>query len=135
MNLAGQQRNYVIVRQGVIARISEMIDHASPSFMIDAFVFPGNSGGPVVLRPDIVSIEGTKAHSKASLIGLVIQSRSYIDTAVSPQTKRARISFEENAGLADVLPIDCVDEAIRANRKFEGLPEVANPAPPQPAQS
>ncbi len=134
MNLAGQQRNYVIVRQGVIARISEMIDHASPSFMIDAFVFPGNSGGPVVLRPDIGSIEGTKSHSKAALIGLVIQSRSYIDIAVSPQTKRARISFEENAGLADVLPIDYVDEAIRANRKFEGLPEVANPAPPQPAK-
>ncbi|MHC2581429.1 hypothetical protein ACVI1J_006415 [Bradyrhizobium diazoefficiens] len=27
MNLAGQQRNYVIVRQGVIARNSEMLDN------------------------------------------------------------------------------------------------------------
>jgi len=51
MGLAGQQRNYVIVRQGVIARISEMIESASNTFMIDAFVFPGNSGGPVVLKP------------------------------------------------------------------------------------
>jgi S1-C subfamily serine protease len=123
MNLAGQQRNYVIVRQGVIARISEMIESASPSFMIDAFVFPGNSGGPVVLRPDIVSIQGTKPHSRAVLMGLVTQSRSYVDTALSQQTRRPRISFEENAGLADVLPIDYVDEAIAAERKFEGLPD------------
>jgi hypothetical protein len=38
--LAGLQRNYVIVRQGVIARISEMIEGASTTFMRDAFVFP-----------------------------------------------------------------------------------------------
>lgn len=48
MNLAGAQRNYAIVRQGVIARISELLDHASSTFMLDSFVFPGNSGSPVV---------------------------------------------------------------------------------------
>ena len=60
MGLSGVQRNYVIVRQGVIARLSEMLDGASPTFLIDAFVFPGNSGGPVVLKPEIASILGTK---------------------------------------------------------------------------
>jgi S1-C subfamily serine protease len=139
MNLAGQQRNYVIVRQGAIARISEMIDNASPNFMIDAFVFPGNSGGPVVLRPEIVSIQGTKSHSKAALMGLVIQSRLYVDNAVSQQTGHARILFEENAGLADVIPIDYVDEAIAAQRKFEGLPDHptkrADPVVTDPSQA
>jgi hypothetical protein len=47
--LAGVQRNYVIVRQGCIARISEMLDGAAPGFLIDAPVYPGNSGGPVVM--------------------------------------------------------------------------------------
>jgi hypothetical protein len=32
--------------------------------------------------------------------------------------------FEENAGLADVAPIDFVDEAIGAQRTFEGLPDL-----------
>jgi hypothetical protein len=50
MGLTGEQRNYVIVRQGCIARISEMLDGAKPDYLIDASVYPGNSGGPVILR-------------------------------------------------------------------------------------
>jgi len=60
INIAGRQRNYVIARQGCVARVSEMLDGASTSFLLDAFVFPGNSGGPVVLKPEIMSIQGTK---------------------------------------------------------------------------
>jgi hypothetical protein len=114
MGLSGVQRNYVIVRQGAIARISELLDKVSPTFMLDALVFPGNSGGPVILRPEITSISGTKSQTNAYLIGVVIDYRPYIDTAVSQQTRRPRISFEENSGLADVLPVDVVNEAIMA---------------------
>ena len=105
--------------------------------MIDAFVFPGNSGGPVVLKPMRFSITGTKPHLSASLIGLVTQSRNYIDTALSAQTGRPRISFEENAGLADVLPIDYVNAAISTFRKLQGWPELqkrpVEAEPPKPA--
>jgi hypothetical protein len=38
----------------------------------------------------------------------------YVDVAVSEQTKKARIAFEENSGLAEVLPVDFIDEAIVA---------------------
>jgi len=117
MGLSGVQRNYVIVRQGAIARISELLDKVSPTFMLDALVFPGNSGGPVILRPEITSISGTKSQTNAYLIGVVIDYRPYIDTAVSQQTRRPRISFEENSGLADVLPVDVVNEAITAWRE------------------
>ena len=129
MNLAGQQRNYVIVRQGAIARISEMLDNASTTFMLDAFVFPGNSGGPIVTRPEAVAIDGTKAQNRASLIGVVIAARTYVDTAISQQTGKARVSFEENAGLAEVLPIDYVDATITAFRTAQGLPEPQPRAP------
>lgn len=60
MGLSGQQRNYVIVRQGCIARINQMLDGATRDFLIDASVFPGNSGGPVILRPEAFAIEDTK---------------------------------------------------------------------------
>jgi hypothetical protein len=34
MDMAGKQKNYVIVRQGVIARISELLDRASDSLLL-----------------------------------------------------------------------------------------------------
>lgn len=116
MNLAGIQRNYVIVRQGGIARISDLLDGASTSYLVDAFVFPGNSGSPVILRPELVSITGTPQQMNAFLIGIITSYQPYTDVAISPQTKRPRITFEENSGLAEVLPIDYVDETIAAQR-------------------
>jgi hypothetical protein len=92
--------------------------------MIDSFVFPGNSGGPVVLKTDLNAIQGTKAQHKAALIGLVTSYRSYTEVAVSPQTKHARVLFEENSGLADVLPLNYVEETIRAWRKNRRLGDV-----------
>jgi len=117
MNLAGVQRNYVIVRQGCIARISDMLDGQSINYLLDAFIFPGNSGSPVILKPEIVSITGTPFQNRAMLIGIVNSYQFYRDVAVSPQTNRERVAFEENSGLAEVLPTDYIDEAITAWRK------------------
>jgi hypothetical protein len=116
MNLAGAQRNYVIVRQGGIARISDLLDGASPSYLVDAFVSPGNSGSPVILRPEAISIVGTPPQSKSFLVGMITSYQPYTDIAFSLQTKRPRVSFEENSGLAEVLPIDDIDQAIVAQR-------------------
>jgi hypothetical protein len=120
MNLAGAQRNYVVARQGCLARISEMLDGASKTFMLDTFVFPGNSGGPVILKPEITSISGTKSQPKAYLIGIVVSYRPYDDIAISAQTKRARVIFEENSGLAEVLPSDYIEQTIEAWRATGG---------------
>jgi len=119
MNLAGEQRNYVIVRQGIVARISEMLEQSSPNFLIDALVYPGNSGSPVILKPDILSISGTKAQNNSLLIGVVTDYLTYVDAAYSQQTRRARITFEENSGLATVIPVDYIDDAIAAWRKTQ----------------
>jgi hypothetical protein len=94
-----------------------MLDGASPSFLVDAFIFPGNSGSPVILRPEITSISGTPPQNVAYLIGIVRSYLPYADLAISPQTHRPRVSFEENSGLAEVLPTDYIDEAITAWRK------------------
>jgi Trypsin-like peptidase domain len=130
MNLAGKQRNYVIAREGCVARIAEMIDGASPYFLIDSFVFPGNSGGPVVLKPDITAIQDTKAISHPYFIGVVTAYLPYTDIAVSPQTKHTRVTFEENSGLAEVLPPDYIDETIRAWQAANPLLVPAAPGKP-----
>ena len=71
LGLAGKERNYVIVRQGIIARVQHWLKGHARTFMIDASIFPGNSGGPVFLKPEIVSIEGTKSNNRCVLIGMV----------------------------------------------------------------
>jgi hypothetical protein len=84
----------------------------SHSAVIDSFVFPSNSGGPVLLKPEVVSIKGTHYHPDPYLIGVVDAYLPYREPAISLQTQETRIIFEENSGLANILPIDYVNEAI-----------------------
>jgi trypsin-like peptidase len=112
MGNVGAERNYVVVRQGVIARIRDSLSGAVKQFLVDATVFPGNSGGPVVTRPELAAISGTQPVHRCSLIGLVAGYLPYRDVAISQQTQRPRIIFEENSGLSAVVPIDRVTEAI-----------------------
>jgi len=113
MRLVGEQRNVVIVRSGSIARIRDAFSGTTANFLVDVFVFPGNSGGPVVLKPELAAVGGTKAITRAYLVGVVAQYVTYKDIAVSMQTKRPRVIFEENSGLTAVYPIDFVQQAVQ----------------------
>lgn len=108
----GNVRNYVVVRDGVVARIRDAIMGASATFLIDASIFPGNSGGPVVTKPEVLSIQGTEAYSKSSLLGIVSAYVPYQDVAISAQTNRPRVIFEENTGLAVIVPVDKILEVV-----------------------
>ncbi len=121
LELVGEGRNYVIVRQGNIARIRDRLAGNAKEFLVDAFVFPGNSGGPVITKPEIAAIKGTKSQGSAFLIGMVKGYVPYRDVAVSAQTKRTRIAFEENSGLAVVIPIDYVKETIEQAQALEQI--------------
>ena len=112
LGLIGEKRSYVIVRQGIIARIRDYLSGSTKEFLIDTSIFPGNSGGPVVIHPELTAIEGTKTIDRASLIGIVSSYVPYNDIAISQQTKRPRIIFEENSGLASVVPIEYALEVI-----------------------
>lgn len=112
MGLVDNERQYVICRSGSIARIRDLLDNRSKDFLVDAFVFPGNSGGPVITKPESMHIRGTTSIKKASLIGIVQSYIPYQDVAISPQTKRPRIVFEENSGLSSVIPVDYIKETV-----------------------
>ena len=114
MGLVGEHRNAVIVRSGTLARVRDTLARTSKIFLVDAFVFPGNSGGPVVLNPEALAIEGTKPQLAPYLIGIVQAYVPYQDVAVSLQTGHPRVIFEENAGLSAVHPIDYIAETIAA---------------------
>ena len=117
MKLVGEQRNVVIVRSGSIARIRDTISGSTTNFLVDAFVFPGNSGGPVVLKPESIAVGGAEPIRLAYLIGVVAGYVTYKDIAVSMQTKRPRVIFEENSGLTAVYPIDFVEQAVQIAKR------------------
>lgn len=133
MGHVGNEGQYVLLRSGVISRVREMLENRGHDFVVDAWSFPGNSGGPVVLKPEALSINGTKAHTNAVLIGVVKGNINYQETAVSPQTGRPRITFEQNTGLSLVEPVDHILDTIAADesRKRKTLEPVVPAKDPQ----
>lgn len=117
MGLVGESRNTVIVRGGVISRIRDALSRANTEFLVDAPVFPGNSGGPVVSKPEAIAIQGTKGQLASYLIGIVKSYVPYRDVAISQQTRRPRVIFEENSGITVAHPIDFVQETVSVHLK------------------
>ena len=100
-------------------------------------VFPGNSGGPVFLRPETTALQGTNPHMASKLIGVVHAYLPYFDAAISQQTGRPRVIFEENSGLARVETVDGILEACSAaqaewDRRYPPAGVAAPPAQEEP---
>lgn len=112
MGLVTPGFRYVVARSGTIARVRDALKKGAKTYLIDAHVFPGNSGGPITLKPEITSVSGTKAIPRSYLIGMVTRYVPWEDVAVSQQTRRPRVVFTENSGLAEVVVMDHVIEAI-----------------------
>ena len=113
LGLIGQRRNYPLVRHGVIARIQDWFDGESQSFLVDSMLFPGNSGGPVVSKPELTAITGTNRLARSALLGVATAYEPYVDQLVSQQTGDVMTLTRENSGLGVVVPVDLVDEVVR----------------------
>ena len=68
----------------------------------------------------------TKAVKRSYVLGVVYQFLPYTDVAISRQTNRPRITFEENSGLASVVPAEYIEETIQMHIKARGA---AGPKP------
>lgn len=102
-----------IVRAGMVA-----LKNDDRSFLIEANAFPGNSGSPVFFRPCPFefSADGLRMGTvrPPKLIGMLTSFVPYEDEAVSRQTGRTRVTFEENSGLASALSIEFVSEILNS---------------------
>ena len=110
MGIAGTDQNDVIVRHGIVARIQDWYDGRSKDFLIDSSIYPGNSGGPVILKPVIWGFGERRRFSRPKVLGLVSAYLPYQDVARSEQTGLIWLISEENSGLAKVVPMDAVIE-------------------------
>ncbi|KAA3617865.1 MAG: serine protease [Calditrichaeota bacterium] len=101
-----------IVRRGSVALIMK------DKILADALVFGGNSGSPVLYVPTLKVDNKTLSSplfNQEMVIGLVSSYIPYTDVAISKQTKRTRITFEENSGLCNIIPAEAIIELL--NRK------------------
>lgn len=107
MGLRAERYTVPIVRHGIVAQSAP-----GENLLLDAFVFPGNSGGPVIYCPIIKLGAGLTSPilGDERIVGVVVESVEYTDVAISPQTHRPRITFEENSGLSRAVPSDMILE-------------------------
>jgi hypothetical protein len=104
-----------VIRSGTISLINE-----DNTFLIDAAAFPGNSGSPVFLKPSIFRYndEGRPSLGGDTLggkfIGLIGSYLPYHEAAISTQTGRIRVVFEENTGLSYVWSASFIKEIIES---------------------
>lgn len=104
-----------VIRNGTISRINK-----DKSFYIDGFAFPGNSGSPVFLKPSPIrfdkgniSLGGDPWGGK--FVGIIGEYLPYQEIAVSIQTGKPRVIFEENTGLSKVWSIEYLNEIIESD--------------------
>jgi len=119
LGIAGKAQNFPCVKWGIISRIDEEVIKKDKSFWVDSSIFPGNSGGPVVLRPTPHSLTGTKAVSQVYLLGVVSSYIPYEERLYTLQTRPPSVvSLErENSGLSLIVPIDFVRQIFRSWRE------------------
>lgn len=108
-----------ICRLGCISRVFDafLLKQGTPCYLVDAQVFPGNSGGPIINRPEQMAIAGTVANDRANLIGILSAYLPYEDTLVSLQTGKPRMVQSENSGLTIVHPVDRIKEVVELEWK------------------
>ena len=126
MGIVGEERSFVIVRQGAIARIRDYLAGASKEILMDCMIFPGNSGGPVVNKPEAMSIQGTKSQSAAYLIGVVAGYLPYRDVLKSQQTNEDRMIVVENSGLSSIVPVQYLCDLVQSLQPSPDTEEAQN---------
>lgn len=112
MGLVVKGASRPICRMGCMARIcSEQISETN-NILIDIQNFPGNSGSPIISKPELVSITGTKNLSRSLLVGIVHSYIPYNDTLRSSQSGEIVEIRKENSGLAYAHPVEYIREII-----------------------
>ena len=112
MGLVNINSTLPICRLGCVARMSKAQIDESYNILVDIQNFPGNSGSPIVTRPEIVSIQGTKALKRSVLFGIIHSYIPYQETLMNTQTKRIVEVRSENSGIAKVHPVEYIREVV-----------------------
>mgnify|MGYP001606595290 CR=1 FL=1 len=103
-----------VIRKGCVS-----LKQDNKTILIDGSAFPGNSGSPVFLTPmpsrfkdgGITLGDGGLG---GKFVGIVGSYLPYQEVAISQQTSRPRVIFEENTGLSTIWSVTCLEEIINS---------------------
>lgn len=112
MGMVIDESSSPICRLGCIARMSKAQISGNYNILVDIQNFPGNSGSPIVTRPEIISIDGTKSLNQCALLGIIHSYIPYQESLINVQTKKIVELRSENSGLAYVHPVEYIQEII-----------------------
>lgn len=112
MGLVNATSNLPICRMGCISSMSETQINEQSNILVDIQNFPGNSGSPIITRPEFVSITGTSSLKKSVLLGIVHSYIPYQENLISSQTNKIVEIRSENSGIALVHPVEYIREII-----------------------
>ena len=120
-----QKKICPVTRTGTISLIND-----DRTFYVDAFAFPGNSGAPVFLKPSLLRPDRPSKFTVDKLgwkfVGIIGDYITYREPAISLQTGRPRVIFEENTGLSRVWSVSFINEIIESeefNKQLSKLPK------------
>ena len=102
------RQDYPIVRHGMLAQIQGWLRKEHDTFLVDGSGFPGNSGGPIITKPQFGAIEGTKNVLGSWLLGMVSERKISLSPVV------------ETADLIESVSMDLIDETVRRAMQHEG---------------
>ena len=74
--------------------------------------FPGNSGSPIITKPEVIGIGNDPILGKSVLIGIVHGYIPYEEKLINAQTKKVVEVRSENSGIAVVNPVEYIKEVI-----------------------
>ena len=102
--IEGGLRDYPVVRSGRIAQITGYLedDPGHRTFMVDGSVFPGNSGGPVVIPEGSPSLNGLYRLTGGSVLIGMVSERTFSPLLVG----------RENADLVGVVTMEAINEVV-----------------------
>lgn len=112
MGLVNEKSNIPLCRMGCISRMSETQIREQYNILVDIQNFPGNSGSPIILRPEVMSITGTRNLTKSVLIGIVHSYIPYQEELINKQTNQVVMLKSENSGIANIHPVEYIREII-----------------------
>lgn len=119
MGLVNVNSNTPICRLGCVARLDREQIITNCNILADIQNFPGNSGSPVVLRPELIAIDGTKSLSRSVLIGIIHSYIPYRESLINSQTSEVVEIRSENSGIANLHPVEFIRDIIdKVNKKI-----------------
>lgn len=113
-----------IVRAGCIARMDPSEIERNGVFLVDIPCYPGNSGSPVLTKPEVVAMQGSKPFQKCALLGMINSPISFKEVQMDKKSGEIRQVKNENSGLARVIPVEYIREVLEIeNARSEGKPQ------------